>query len=119
MRPAACYGTGSPSSRWRSGTWTGGWCRCWPRGPSSAAACEAGHDIPRPELRRDYAAIVLAGGATVPRGLPVPGADLDGIHQAMDFLPLANKAAAQAGGVSAPMTRSSPPGEARGHHRRR
>jgi glutamate synthase (NADPH/NADH) small chain len=36
---------------------------------------------------------VLAGGATVPRGLPVPGAGLGGIHQAMDYLPLANRAA--------------------------
>jgi glutamate synthase (NADPH) small chain len=53
----------------------------------------AGHDITAARLRRDYAAIVLAGGATVPRGLPVPGADLAGIHQAMEYLPLANRAA--------------------------
>ncbi len=58
----------------------------------------AGADISAARLRRDYAAIVLACGATIPRGLPVPGADLDGIHQAMDYLPLANKAAARAGG---------------------
>ena len=31
---------------------------------------------------------MLAGGATVPRGLPVPGADLAGVHQAMEYLPL-------------------------------
>jgi glutamate synthase (NADPH) small chain len=54
---------------------------------------EAGHDITAARLRRDYAAIVLACGATVPRGLPVPGADLDGIYQAMDYLPPANRAA--------------------------
>jgi len=35
---------------------------------------------------------VLAGGATIPRGLPVPGADLDGIHQAMEYLPASNRA---------------------------
>jgi glutamate synthase (NADPH/NADH) small chain len=58
----------------------------------------AGADISAARLRRDYAAVVLACGATLPRGLPVPGADLDGIHQAMDYLPLANKAAARAGG---------------------
>ncbi len=55
---------------------------------------EAGHDITAARLRRDYAALVLACGATVPRGLPVPGADLEGIYQAMDYLPLANRAAA-------------------------
>ena len=62
---------------------------------------EAGTDIPAAQLQRDYAAIVLAGGATVARKLPVPGADLAGVHQAMDFLPLANRAvaaAANAGG---------------------
>ena len=80
----------------------------------------AGTDISAARLRRDYAAIVLACGATVPRGLPVPGADLDGIHQAMDYLPLANKAAAQARRRS---RRRRPghlrPRPGRGHHRRR
>jgi len=57
----------------------------------------AGEDVSAAALRAEYAAIVLACGATVPRGLPVPGADLDGIHQAMEYLPLANKAAARAG----------------------
>ncbi len=62
---------------------------------------EAGIDITAADLRRDYAAIVLAGGATVARGLPVPGSGLAGIHQAMEYLPLANRAvaaAADAGG---------------------
>jgi glutamate synthase (NADPH) small chain len=36
-------------------------------------------------------AVVLAGGARVPRDLPVPGHGLNGIHQAMEFLPLANR----------------------------
>src|ERR1700722_5445163 len=58
----------------------------------------AGEDISAARLRRDYAAIVLACGAAVPRGLPVPGADLDGVHQAMEYLPPANKAATRAGG---------------------
>ena len=60
---------------------------------------EAGIDIAAADLRRDYAAIVLAGGATVARGLPVPGADLAGIHQAMEYLPLANRAVAAAAGA--------------------
>jgi glutamate synthase (NADPH/NADH) small chain len=54
-----------------------------------------GHDITAGRLRRDYAAVVLACGATVPRGLPVPGADLAGVHQAMAYLPPANRAATQ------------------------
>jgi glutamate synthase (NADPH/NADH) small chain len=60
---------------------------------------QAGLDISAAELQAEYAAIVLACGATVPRGLQVPGADLDGIHQAMEYLPLANRAVAAADGA--------------------
>ncbi len=60
---------------------------------------EAGVDISAADMRRDYAAIVLAGGATVARKLPVQGADLAGIHQAMEYLPLANRAVAAAAGA--------------------
>ena len=35
--------------------------------------------------------MVLAGGATAWRDLPIPGRELDGIHQAMEFLPWANR----------------------------
>jgi glutamate synthase (NADPH/NADH) small chain len=45
-----------------------------------------------PSIRAAHDAIVLAVGATVPRELPIPGRDLAGIHQAMDYLPLANRA---------------------------
>jgi glutamate synthase (NADPH/NADH) small chain len=38
-----------------------------------------------------FDAVVLAGGARVARELPAPGRDLAGIHQAMEFLPLANR----------------------------
>ncbi len=55
-----------------------------------------GVDVTADELRAGYDAIVLAGGATVPRGLPVPGAGLAGVHQAMEYLPLANRAVAAA-----------------------
>jgi glutamate synthase (NADPH/NADH) small chain len=57
---------------------------------------EAGLDVTAAQLQAEFAAIVLTCGATVPRGLPVPGADLDGVHQAMDYLPLANRAVATA-----------------------
>jgi glutamate synthase (NADPH) small chain len=60
---------------------------------------QAGVDITADDLRQDYAAIVLAGGATVARQLPVPGADLAGIHQAMEYLPPANRAVAAAAGA--------------------
>ncbi|MEZ5141967.1 MAG: glutamate synthase subunit beta [Acidimicrobiales bacterium] len=50
-----------------------------------------GVDVTGDELRRDFDAVVLAGGATVRRDLPIPGRDLDGIHQAMEFLPIANR----------------------------
>jgi glutamate synthase (NADPH) small chain len=60
---------------------------------------DVGVDITAAQLRAEYAAVVLACGATVPRGLPVPGADLTGIHQAMDYLPLANRAVAAADGA--------------------
>ncbi len=43
------------------------------------------------DLRDDFHAIVLAGGAEHPRDLKVPGRELSGIHFAMDFLPQANK----------------------------
>ena len=52
-----------------------------------------GTDITGAELRRRFDAVVLAIGATVPRDLPVPGRELDGVMQAMDFLPPANRVA--------------------------
>jgi glutamate synthase (NADPH/NADH) small chain len=45
-----------------------------------------GRDIPIEDLRRDYDAILLAGGAEQPRDLAVPGRELHGIHFAMEFL---------------------------------
>jgi glutamate synthase (NADPH/NADH) small chain len=45
-----------------------------------------GVDLPASQLRREYEALVLTGGAEQPRDLPVPGRELDGVHFAMDFL---------------------------------
>ncbi len=50
-----------------------------------------GRDMPAAELRRDYDAVLLAGGAEQPRDLRVPGRELRGIHFAMEFLPQANR----------------------------
>jgi glutamate synthase (NADPH/NADH) small chain len=43
-----------------------------------------------------FSAVVLAGGARVPRDLPVPGRELAGVYQAMEFLPAANRHGADA-----------------------
>jgi glutamate synthase (NADPH/NADH) small chain len=53
-----------------------------------------GVNVPTEQLKRDFDAIVLAGGATRPRDLNVPGRELKGIHFAMDFLPQQNKVVA-------------------------
>ena len=52
---------------------------------------EVGVDITGTELRADCDAVVLAGGATAARDLPIPGRNLAGIHQAMEYLPWANR----------------------------
>jgi glutamate synthase (NADPH/NADH) small chain len=50
-----------------------------------------GVDITAEQLRAEFDAVVLAGGATAGRDLPIPGRDLDGIHQAMEYLPWGNR----------------------------
>ena len=50
-----------------------------------------GVDITAEQLRADFDAVVLTGGATDWRDLPIPGRELDGIHQAMEYLPWANR----------------------------
>ena len=52
-----------------------------------------GVDITGEDLLDRFDAVVLAIGATVPRDLPIPGRELTGIHQAMEFLPQANRVA--------------------------
>ena len=50
-----------------------------------------GRDVLPEDLRKNFDAILLAGGAEHPRDLKVPGRELNGIHFAMDFLPQQNK----------------------------
>jgi glutamate synthase (NADPH/NADH) small chain len=50
-------------------------------------------DVTVEQLRSDFDAVVLAGGATVGRDLPAPGRELAGIHLAMEYLPYGNKQA--------------------------
>ncbi len=47
---------------------------------------EVGKDYPAAQLREDFDAVVLCGGATKPRDLPIEGRNLQGIHFAMEFL---------------------------------
>ena len=61
---------------------------------------DVGVDLTVRELIDDFDAVVLAGGATQSRDLPIPGRDLDGIHQAMEYLPPANRV--QEGDLVAP-----------------
>jgi glutamate synthase (NADPH/NADH) small chain len=52
---------------------------------------EVGKDISPDELLRNNDAVILAGGSTIPRNLPIPGRELKGIYFAMDFLKQQNK----------------------------
>jgi glutamate synthase (NADPH/NADH) small chain len=54
-------------------------------------SANVGHNVKVQDLRRDFDAIVLCGGATKARDLPVPGRELKGIHLAMEYLPQQNK----------------------------
>src|SRR6202012_1476548 len=60
-------------------------------GTEFKAGVNVGVDITAEQLRADFDAVVLAGGATAGRDLPMPGRDLDGIHQAMEYLPWGNR----------------------------
>jgi glutamate synthase (NADPH) small chain len=60
-------------------------------GTEFRAGVDVGVDVTAEELRAEFDAVVLAGGATAWRDLPVPGRDLEGIYQAMEFLPWANR----------------------------
>ena len=50
-----------------------------------------GVNVPTQKLRDDFDAILLCGGSTAPRDLPIPGRNLKGVYFAMEFLPQQNK----------------------------
>jgi glutamate synthase (NADPH) small chain len=54
-------------------------------------SANVGDNVNVEDLRRDFDAIVLCGGATAARDLKVPGRELNGIYKAMDYLPLQTK----------------------------
>ena len=61
----------------------------WPQ--DSKVTNWAKETISAAQLKKDFDAVLLTGGAEQSRDLPVPGRDLDGIHFAMEFLPQQNK----------------------------
>ena len=60
-------------------------------GTTFRTGVEVGVDITTDRLRADHDAVILTGGATAWRDLPVKGRELGGVHQAMEYLPLANR----------------------------
>jgi glutamate synthase (NADPH/NADH) small chain len=60
-------------------------------GVSFQAGVDVGVDVTAASLRAEYDAIVLAGGATQARELPIPGRELKGVHLAMEFLTQQNQ----------------------------
>ena len=52
---------------------------------------DVGVDVTVEQLREEYDAVLLAGGATLGRDLPAPGRELDGIHLAMEYLVPSNR----------------------------
>ncbi|MCW2810584.1 MAG: gltD [Friedmanniella sp.] len=62
-------------------------------GTNFRCGVEIGKSITGQQLKERYDAVVLAVGSTIGRDLPVPGRELNGIHQAMEFLPQANRVA--------------------------
>ncbi len=72
----------------RSGVLVG----AWPK--DSKVTNDAKQTIGVDELKAQFDAVLLAGGAEQSRDLPVPGRELDGVHFAMEFLPQQNKVVA-------------------------
>jgi len=60
-------------------------------GTTFRTGVNVGVDVTAEDLRAEFDAVVLAGGATAARDLPIPGRELEGIYQAMEYLPLANR----------------------------
>ena len=98
----------APSSTGASRRWR-------PRAPCSAPASTWASTSPSTSCAPSSTPIVLAGGATAWRDLPIPGRELGGIHQAMEYLPLGNRV--QQGDLERAADHRR--GQARRHHRRR
>jgi glutamate synthase (NADPH/NADH) small chain len=60
-------------------------------GISFVTNANVGANVQVQQLRDEFDAIVLSGGSTIPRDLPIPGRNLKGVHFAMDFLTQQNR----------------------------
>ncbi len=60
-------------------------------GTSFVTSCDVGVSVTGSDLLDSFDAVVLAGGATLSRDLPIQGRELAGIHQAMEYLPPSNR----------------------------
>jgi glutamate synthase (NADPH/NADH) small chain len=69
-------------------------------GTTFRASVDVGSDVTADQLRAEYDAVVLAGGATAWRDLPAKGREAEGVYQAMEYLPWANHV--QQGDIDAP-----------------
>jgi glutamate synthase (NADPH/NADH) small chain len=69
-------------------------------GTTFRASVDVGTDITAEQLRDGFDAVVLAGGATAWRDIPAAGRELEGVYQAMEYLPWANHV--QQGDIDAP-----------------
>ncbi|MBL8352585.1 MAG: glutamate synthase subunit beta [Burkholderiaceae bacterium] len=69
----------------RTGVLVGAWTE------GSKVTNDAKTTIGADELKAQFDAVLLTGGSEQSRDLPVPGRDLDGVHFAMEFLPMQNK----------------------------
>ncbi len=63
-------------------------------GPAAKVTNDAKTTVKPEQLAAEFDAIVLTGGSETSRDLPVPGRQLDGVHFAMEFLPMQNKVVA-------------------------
>lgn len=66
-------------------------------GVTFVTGTEVGRTLPTEQLRGEYDAVVLCGGSTRPRDLPVEGRNLEGVHFAMDFLTATQKSLLNSG----------------------
>ncbi len=67
--------------------------------PGKGIGSDARTSLGAADVLAKFDAVVLSGGAEQPRDLPIPGRELDGVHFAMEFLPLQNKRVAGDQGV--------------------
>jgi len=60
-------------------------------GVNFRTSVNVGVDVEGGQLLRDFDAVLISIGSTIPRDLPVPGRELQGVHFAMEFLPQQNR----------------------------